>query len=67
MKKVIRNILKIIEFRNIKLSIWVHGVGVKNNDSDYNIDNNINIFIILITLCGVFPFVYMKGICFSGI
>jgi len=43
MMKVIRNILKIIENRNLNLSIWIHGVvvvvvvgggGGKNNDND---------------------------------
>ena len=65
---VIRNILKIIENRNMNLSIWIHGGGGgnKNNDNNDNI-NNINIIIILITLCRVFTIVCMKGTGFYGI
>jgi len=66
--KVIRNILKIIEYRNMKLSIWLHGVGGgggcgnRNNNYDNIIIINITILIIiiLITLCRVFTIVLMK-------
>jgi hypothetical protein len=72
MMKLIRNILKIIECRNIELSIRLPGVcgGGNNNNIINNNNNNNNIIIIIIIsviLCRVFTIMYMKGACFQGI